>query len=761
MPFQSEKQRRYLHANHPEIAKRWERDYADGGITRIPLKKGSYSRSYNPGAGGVVQHGPVKTKTPNNGGGGPPSVVHKPTGPTAAEIAAAKAKAEAEKRALEAAASKKYVKDFKNTQKKKLKYHPLFKQKTQLPPSQGLGIGEVPSDINLKFKKDTADAFKIGNIAATWNIQPSSLIKLLKEPHSVDLLRGMNLVDSPENQTGFEKQGLSSDYRHTLGTSAFKDSIIDYLSKNLNLSPNNKALNAIGSATAKGATIFEEGKDAFRALDTYNKEYPPRLEYQTLSVGEILAQPKEDFEANWFAADQIPYGTKPEEKMNMVKAYREYGIDNYKDQLAKEKKMDMQETIADAENKFNINEWLMSSNLAKGGVARKKYSTGSNGILDIDEESEDISLTSFNPNFDEIPQLTDEEQLQIDSEDEEEGEKRIDLFSETQESDPLNELLLAEDGVTTLFRAKNGGNATKNIKGQPHMLAYITPGEAKTLENLGGQKTITKEGIPAYPPSDNYGGTHGGSNNFSGMDSGGWDPGVSSPGTTSSGGNVNTGSGDQEDDVAQMMHDMSLTPDNAPDYTGSDRGWVVSEDEETEIGGADYASITQIQERAERRKANYKKQQKKDAAWFGIKALFLGLNPYGLYNFAKKQDAKKQEYLTTLEEDIQALKDMGVPMYNPHTNTLVQTLEQEYLDLIQPKSKDEDTGGDGPEPVAPVMEEIKDYTETAWDPMSYLDKIRAGQAQRASLQAKGIIQDNEIMTLNSGGLANLFRVKNY
>ncbi len=45
--------------------------------------------------------------------------------------------------------------------------------------------------------------------------------------------------------------------------------------------------------------------------------------------------------------------------------------------------------------------------------------------------------------------------------------------------------------------------------------------------------------------------------------------------------------------------------------------------------------------------------------------------------------------------------------------------------------------------------------------MSYLDKIRAGQAQRASLIEKGIIQDNETMTLNSGGLANLFRVKNY
>lgn len=31
MPFKSEKQRRYLYANHPEIAKKWSRDYRDGG----------------------------------------------------------------------------------------------------------------------------------------------------------------------------------------------------------------------------------------------------------------------------------------------------------------------------------------------------------------------------------------------------------------------------------------------------------------------------------------------------------------------------------------------------------------------------------------------------------------------------------------------------------------------------------------------------------------------------------------------------------
>ena len=31
MPFKSEKQRRYMHANHPKIAQRWEQKYNAGG----------------------------------------------------------------------------------------------------------------------------------------------------------------------------------------------------------------------------------------------------------------------------------------------------------------------------------------------------------------------------------------------------------------------------------------------------------------------------------------------------------------------------------------------------------------------------------------------------------------------------------------------------------------------------------------------------------------------------------------------------------
>jgi hypothetical protein len=35
-------------------------------------------------------------------------------------------------------------------------------------------------------------------------------------------------------------------------------------------------------------------------------------------------------------------------------------------------------------------------------------------------------------------------------------------------------------------------------------LAYITPNEVEKLKALGGQETMTKEGIPAYPEFDNY-----------------------------------------------------------------------------------------------------------------------------------------------------------------------------------------------------------------------------------------------------------------
>ena len=163
------------------------------------------------------------------------------------------------------------------------------------------------------------------------------------------------------------------------------------------------------------------------------------------------------------------------------------------------------------------------------------------------------------------------------------------------------------------------------------------------------------------------------------------------------------------------------------------------------------------------RKDDFVKTQRKDALMFMAKTAFMGIGPIGMYNFAKKQNVKKTDYINSVKKDIDKLKDLGVPEYNPHTDTLIQTLEQDILDLTQPKDKEEDKGdNDAPvtELIAASTETIEDRDET--DIFDVWDRIKAGQAKRAMLKESGIIQDNtqeETMMLNSGGLANLFRVK--
>ena len=107
-----------------------------------------------------------------------------------------------------------------------------------------------------------------------------------------------------------------------------------------------------------------------------------------------------------------------------------------------------------------------------------------------------------------------------------------------------------------------GITSTKKIKGQPHFLAYITPSEAKTLENLGGQKTMTKEGVPAYPPGEKYGGTDE-SGNFN-------DPTPSSPSGKSSNNKSNNNGGqsiqDYYDDYTNLSNTEVITDKDRDDF---------------------------------------------------------------------------------------------------------------------------------------------------------------------------------------------------
>ncbi|MBC8407144.1 MAG: hypothetical protein H8E12_00170 [Rhodobacteraceae bacterium] len=60
MPFKSEKQRKYMHANHPEIAQRWEKEYKKGG--RVNLSTGT--KYIGPSISG--EYGGVNLSNPHN-----------------------------------------------------------------------------------------------------------------------------------------------------------------------------------------------------------------------------------------------------------------------------------------------------------------------------------------------------------------------------------------------------------------------------------------------------------------------------------------------------------------------------------------------------------------------------------------------------------------------------------------------------------------------------------------------------------------------
>ena len=116
----------------------------------------------------------------------------------------------------------------------------------------------------------------------------------------------------------------------------------------------------------------------------------------------------------------------------------------------------------------------------------------------------------------------------------------------------------------------------------------------------------------------------------------------------------------------------------------------------------------------------------------------------------------EKDYISLLENAKTQYKKQGLPAFNPHVDTAIQTLDQEILDLTQRPDRDDDKGDEGPEPILnPVTLEVDTEYAQGYSGMSDLDRIRAGQAKRAMINPEW----QEPFGANKGGLANLFRVK--
>ena len=313
----------------------------------------------------------------------------------------------------------------------------------------------------------------------------------------------------------------------------------------------------------------------------------------------------------------------------------------------------------------------------------------------------------------------------------------LNLLAENQ--DPLN----LSEGVTTLFQAKDGGRI----------------------------------------------GFQGGS---------GWGPGAGSPGTTSSGGNKNTGGSDRGPRDDPDRFGPVSTPKST--YTGpthsphTDTPEQIAGQKEIDEAKAkrdfDYETEAYIKTvlRPQQIKTltimdkyeNKIKPTYRDKFNDLKKALKLGKNVMGatssLFGFLSagyalyKHYKEDKAFVNQLNKDIRTLKDMGTADFHHAVDTPVQTLEQLLTDRLNARRKKDDPGNNE-SPIVPIIEDIETYEQMAdsTGPIDMFDAwgdIKQKQALRASLfadedQAKvGDWVGDQRLLVNSGGLANLFRVKN-
>ena len=339
----------------------------------------------------------------------------------------------------------------------------------------------------------------------------------------------------------------------------------------------------------------------------------------------------------------------------------------------------------------------------------------------------------------------------------------------------------AHGGVSTLFRAKDGGTPRRR---------YFTGA-------YGGGN-----------PNEDRAAEESHANEFAGIDSGGWDPGVSSPGTTSTGGNVN------QPNIGPSLHGGPSVKETLKNLADKQHEEAVNTEFEDTVElpyALDLHGITPSKKQRiaihnrniKAKKENYEKalaeQRKKMrnmgllklvgpailiAAGMPLKYALKGItvSPNDLITAVKHGlpvTKAKKEYLSALESAKGViLSDVDITnpneMRNIEETTNFTGIMNQIKDLTPKTEDDDDTKGGGPELPpqlgGPSTEEMAtEYVETDW-----LGGIRERQARKKAREEKierekvaradnPIVSGTEMDIIaigNKGGLANLFRVKN-
>ena len=171
----------------------------------------------------------------------------------------------------------------------------------------------------------------------------------------------------------FGKQGYSSDIRHGLGSSAFKDAVIDYMTSNLGVNANTNLFKGItpenfGSFAANAGSLFTEVPDMFSQAQAVAKSKGPYGsidDYGDEPDTRFLTQPIEDIKAN-YVGSKIPFSLRNnlQAKKYFIDNFNKYG-NNTMDQLKLFQKTKMKDQIKTAEAMSAVEEARVAAELEK------------------------------------------------------------------------------------------------------------------------------------------------------------------------------------------------------------------------------------------------------------------------------------------------------------------------------------------------------------------------------------------------------------
>ena len=724
MPFQSEKQRRFLHANHPEIAKRWEKEYAHGGISNHFRKK------YSLGEGPVMEETDnmdfLSSLTQEEVDQEPEKYAQLLIGLRKPDFFMGEG---ANQRAYFRqpgggsisvpwgfhASSYEQTVDFKNggisnhfrkkfftgaladTQQGQamspgtsasggLRHTPSGNNNDNdnTPPTHPIHTGPTLAEIEAREKaKALADANAKAELEAAkhkaWIDRKDKKKKKVKHHKTLT-----SKFDTPEWDTDLTTFSLE-DFKST-------KTLEDYYRQL--------------DETDVPLSVFE--KQHMEVLENQNRlKFEDEFKEKEGISNEKLMYPPPGNLAKLSTKGLIEYN-KLINKKNQNEA-----TDGLTPSLTDKEKERLKQLEKDKESKLTTDSVTMIG--AKGGVARKNYFHG--GILDIDASEEiisddgnDIELTAYNAEFDDPNDLS--------------------------------------TGVKTLFMKKGG-----NVRLGPHtatdLLAKKNPdGTRSKYQPPGGGETSLGSGA-AY-----------------------------------SGGASDRGPRDDPDRFGPTTETKATPPGPDPHGGDWDKGWLdptlrpgtqeyIEEEKKDYIeipkhksklgplGNRPKMIVTLKQAKKFAEMDKYvdeilNKFTKTGAIYAGTK--FIGNQLQDLIPFIGRL---MPEYFPKVNLHGEVIKDHV-------TGSDLGWFQDDEWDHLWGKGPD-DTGDDGPEvpKVVPVHEEIDAYEDVY--AMSPWDRIKANQQKRAMLVEKGIIQENPIvdesvtditMEANKGGLANLFRVKN-